>query len=275
MLKRMSMLLVSIILLFQFPSDPLAGQSEATLLPWEEVRQLFPRYSKFTVVDVETGLAFRVQRRAGSRHADVQPLTTEDTKIMKKIYGGKWSWKRRAIYALHGKKKIAASMNGMPHGAGALQNNFRGHFCIHFYKSSTHSKREMDLSHKLMVYKAAGRLEKLLATDNPYDTVTYFIAGLKEQDKKIVSALSIKRTDWKPLFHHVENVKISKMPELPVENFQEELTISVPIVLEWQINGEGRVVKETEVTLFRASPANAWRIDTHSFIENNPFLSGL
>ena len=44
---------------------------------WEEVNEILPKYSKFTVVDMETGLEFRVQRRAGSNHADVQPLTSK------------------------------------------------------------------------------------------------------------------------------------------------------------------------------------------------------
>ena len=110
------------------------------MLPWGKVYEILPKYSKFTVLDVETGKMFKVQRRAGSRHADVQPLTSKDTKIMKEIYGGKWSWKRRAIIVIHQDQWIAASMHGMPHAAGALENDFPGHFCIHFYGSKTHHK---------------------------------------------------------------------------------------------------------------------------------------
>ncbi|MDQ7862438.1 hypothetical protein RCO48_19805 [Peribacillus frigoritolerans] len=43
---------------------------------------------------------------------------------------------------------IAASMHGMPHGAGALQNGFSGHFCVHFSGSITHRLKNEDLSHK-------------------------------------------------------------------------------------------------------------------------------
>ena len=52
--------------------------------------------------------------------------------MMKKIYHNQWSWKRRAIIVLIDHQMIAASMHGMPHGAGALQNDFPGHFCVHF-----------------------------------------------------------------------------------------------------------------------------------------------
>ncbi len=40
---------------------------------------------------------------------------------MKEIYGGKWSWKRRAIIVIHQDQWIAASMHGMPHGAGVME----------------------------------------------------------------------------------------------------------------------------------------------------------
>jgi hypothetical protein len=105
-----------------------------TLQTWEEIDQIIPRYTTFTVLDLDSGFRFRAQRRAGNNHADVQPLTKSDTAIMKKIYGGKWSWKRRAILLLHDGHALAASMHGMPHGGGALANGFPGHFCIHFVK---------------------------------------------------------------------------------------------------------------------------------------------
>ena len=116
------------------------------MLPWKKVNAILPNQSKFEIIDVESGLVFKVQRRAGSQHADVQPLTKEDTQIMKKIYQNQWSWKRRAIIVLIEDQMIAASMHGMPHGAGALPNNFPGHFCVHFSGSITHRLKNEDLS---------------------------------------------------------------------------------------------------------------------------------
>jgi hypothetical protein len=128
------------------------------LIPWEEAKELFPLMGYATVIDFNTRLSFRVQRRAGPDHADVQPLTREDKAIMKKIFGGVWSWNRRAIIVDTGSRRIAASMNGQPHGAGAIQdNNFPGHFCIHFYKSTTHS-HHLDPDHIRMVLRAAGKI---------------------------------------------------------------------------------------------------------------------
>lgn len=55
------------------------------IIPWEEAQRLVPRKSFFSVTDLESGLTFHVQRRAASDHADIQPLTKDDTKIMKQV----------------------------------------------------------------------------------------------------------------------------------------------------------------------------------------------
>ena len=132
------------------------------LLPWSEAKQLIPLYSIFSVVDLETGLTFKTQRRAGSLHGDIQPLTKQDTEILKTIYNGEWSWDRRAVIVEIGGRRIAASMHGMPHGAGALVNGFPGHHCLHFLGSLTHGGSRIDPMHQVMVQKAAGRLYEYL-----------------------------------------------------------------------------------------------------------------
>ncbi|MGE5405538.1 MAG: hypothetical protein ACM3PP_11440 [Candidatus Saccharibacteria bacterium] len=128
------------------------------LIEWNEVKNLFPMYAEAEIIDFETRMHFRVQRRAGSSHADVQPLTKEDTKIMKTIFQGRWSWERRAAIVVVGSHRIAASMNGKPHGAGAIKgNNFPGHFCLHFLGSKTHASGKVDNDHQKMVLKAGGK----------------------------------------------------------------------------------------------------------------------
>lgn len=152
-------------------------------LPWSEARKLLPKNGTATVIDFETGLKFRVQRRAGSEHADVQPLTALDTMTMKKIYNGKWSWRRRAIIIQINDRRIAASMNGMPHGAGAINDNdFPGHFCIHFQGSKVHKSRNQDLAHQLMIAKAAGVLEEKIWQASPRELIAIFYTALKQHD---------------------------------------------------------------------------------------------
>lgn len=242
---------------------------------WEEVKDILPKYSKFTVVDLETGMKFRVQRRAGSNHADVQPLTSEDTAIMKKIYNGQWSWKRRAIIVISEERmKIAASMHGMPHGGGALQNNFPGHFCIHFYGSTTHRTNFMDLSHKLMILKAAGKLEVYLEQTDPYDLVNAYIAGIKQQDPKIISYISLQEYDWDQILPAIDNIRISRMEILPPEDITDELTLSVPVEINWQIKGVGGRNFTGQIKLVRFMPNEQWKVDSTQFLKDNGIRAG-
>jgi hypothetical protein len=241
---------------------------------WEEVNNILPRYSKFTVVDLETGMKFRVQRRAGSNHADVQPLTSKDTAIMKEIYNGKWSWKRRAIIVVSDDGKIAASMHGMPHGGGALKNNFPGHFCIHFYGSTTHRTNFMDLSHKLMILKSAGNLEKYIQQTDPYDLVNAYIAGIKQQDSKIVSLISLQELDWSKILPSIENIRISRMEILPPEDIGDELSLTVPVEVNWQINGVGGRNFTGVIKLVRFMPNEQWKVDSVQFLSENGLYPG-
>ena len=113
-----------------------------------------PKGAVLTIKDVATGKTFQVKRWAGSSHADSEPLTSEDTAIMKSVYGGSWSWTRRAILVSYNGHVYAASMNGMPHGTSTRDNNFSGHFCIHFTGSKTHGTDRVDEDHQAAVQKA-------------------------------------------------------------------------------------------------------------------------
>ena len=136
-----------------------SGIKAGELVDWSEAKKIFALYAKATITDLETGLSFKVQQRGGSSHADVQPLTKADTATMKKIYGGEWSWNRRAIIVNVAGRRLAASMNGMPHGDGAIKDNdFPGHFCIHFQNSKTHGSKKVDPAHQEAVKRAAGLL---------------------------------------------------------------------------------------------------------------------
>ena len=80
----------------------------------------------------------------------------EDTEILKAVYGGSWSWRRRPILILYNGHVYAASMNGMPHGTATIGgNNFDGHFCIHFKNSKTHETNRVDSEHQNAVNRAS------------------------------------------------------------------------------------------------------------------------
>ncbi len=121
-----------------------------------DIQTKFPRGGTVTVTDVDTGLAWKEQRRGGTNHADVQPVTAADTAALKQAYGGTWSWNRRAIFVTINGENYAASMNGMPHGGGSItDNDFNGHHCIHFTNSRTHGSNRVCALHQAAIKKAA------------------------------------------------------------------------------------------------------------------------
>ncbi len=185
-------------------------------LTWDEVKGAFPKNATADVIDVDSQLSFRVQRRGGSNHVDVQPLTAADSAIMKQIYNGRWTWKRRAVVVkLDNGQMIAASMNGMPHGQGAISgNNFDGHFCIHFRNSKTHGSSKVDLAHQMMIWKAAGLLDQQLALLKPQEIVAVFISALDQNDLKIAGKLIDSADNIEPLLRDLENIKDIKADKI-------------------------------------------------------------
>lgn len=126
--------------------------------PWTDQERVFPLDTVAVVIDFESGKRFRAQFLDGDNHADCQTLTAADTAIYKEIYGGVWSWERRAVILQAHGYRLAASMIGQPHGAGSIPDNeLPGHFCIHFLGSRTHAGAALDQKHQEMVLKAAGK----------------------------------------------------------------------------------------------------------------------
>ncbi|MBO6093504.1 MAG: peptidoglycan-binding protein, partial [Oscillospiraceae bacterium] len=130
-----------------------SGSSTETL-NWFKHPDTIPHHATFKVKDIKTGKIFSVKRWTGVNHADCEPASASDTKIMKSIYGH-WSWKRRPILVKYNGHVYAASMNGMPHGTQTIKdNNFNGHFCIHFNGSKTHGSKKVDSAHQSCVKTA-------------------------------------------------------------------------------------------------------------------------
>lgn len=155
-------------------------------LDWyTQVRYLWNRGEDAVVTDVETGLSFQVKRTYGTNHADVEPLTKEDTAVIKEIWGG-FSWERRAVIVQINGYTIAASMTAMPHagldsksadhyvsgrsegyGWGVNLDKVKNNGCngvmdIHFKNSRTHTTNIVQKSQQDMVKKAAAFLASII-----------------------------------------------------------------------------------------------------------------
>jgi len=240
-------------------------------LAWSEAKLFFSKNKDAIVTDLETGLSFKVRRKASTYHADVQPVTAGDTEIMKKIYKGNWSWKRRAIILTVDGKRIAASMNGMPHGAGSIKgNNFPGHFCIHFLDSKVHKSNKVDLAHQLMIAKASGKIFTEIYTATPEKLVTIFFTALKQHDWNLVELIlgsdnSDKLDEALKNLQSWEDVKkftIHKAIEIS------NLLCKIPVSIVWRKKGETNYnITEMTLILKKSCSEGEWYISSYPFQE--------
>jgi LysM repeat protein len=158
-----------------------AGSQYGEILDWfSEAQYVFPIGKIGKLTDIQTGLSFNAKRTIGANHSDTETLTANDTQIMKQIFGGSWSWNRRAFTLEVDGRKFAVSVSGMPHagvdGVPFLQNvdnrsgnygygpNFDaisgnqmdGHFDLFFLNCLRHVDNQLDSEHQKMVSIAGG-----------------------------------------------------------------------------------------------------------------------
>ncbi|WP_127530117.1 hypothetical protein [Paenibacillus kobensis] len=239
-------------------------------LAWEEAKKLIPNKTIFTVTDLQTGLSFRVQRRAGSDHADVQPIAKEDTRIMKQIFDGEWTWKRRAILVRTDQDWIAASMNGMPHGGdGIPDNDFSGHFCIHFYLSTTHKSETPDLAHQLMVHKASGDLRPYLDGADPTMLARSYIEGLNHKDRTVIRQViyGMQEEQIESILRAMDTLesirdttKRDQGHAAPSNEWDQQLTAQVSLPIAYRMQGGSQRNDRYRFTFSRDSTTAPWRL---------------
>lgn len=97
----------------------------------------------------------------GYNHSDIEPLTADDTGIMKELFGGSWTWTPRPVLILKGDYVIAGSLSGMPHSTNTVNNNgVEGHFDLYMHNASPHGSHVSQnyvKQHREAVLKAAGQ----------------------------------------------------------------------------------------------------------------------
>jgi peptidoglycan hydrolase-like protein with peptidoglycan-binding domain len=149
-------------------------------LDWKVADKTFTRGMDAVIVDIGSGYIFNVRRTGGHNHADVETLTPADTATFYKA-AGNFSWDRRPIWVIANGRRLAASMNCMPHGYDTISgNDFRGQFCIHFVNSRTHETNKIDPEHQKCIeeaYEAGLTMTAPPAVTAPTDTAASAIVA--------------------------------------------------------------------------------------------------
>lgn len=144
-------------------STPRQSSAYGDIYTWENARRLFTVGQRGTLKDIKTGIPFNIKYYGGSNHADIVPLTSNDSKKMVQIYK-KWSWaaKRPMILTFNQggvNYRLAISVTGMPHSTTDMykQNWINGHFDMYFYNSTSHNTNEKVFAHQNNILIANGR----------------------------------------------------------------------------------------------------------------------
>lgn len=224
------------------------------LVEWEEAGKLFPVGGEARVTDLDSGRKFSVRRTGGYSHADVEPLTGRDTATIKLLYGGMWSWKRRAVVVETGGRKIAASLTGMPQGKGELKND-DCNGSIDLYFSGRITEKSSNLAHLMMIWKAAGKTREKLRGLSPGETLLVLFTALDQRDLKTLEQVvnpagSIDRT----MIQDVIGVTITGMRK------QAELTYQITVLVSLQ-NGPYNQSRQVQVRLSRDQDLEIYRAD--------------
>ena len=93
------------------------------LLTWHEASAIIDGGTIIEVEDIWTGLTYTLRCASISGHADVEPLTAEDTEIIYKTRDGVWSWDARPVWVTIDGRTLAASINGNPHAGSTIVDN--------------------------------------------------------------------------------------------------------------------------------------------------------
>lgn len=235
------------------------------------VDRLWPRGSYAVVEDLATGLRLRVLRRGGTFHADAEPATAADTAVLREIYGGHWSWRRRAVVVIVGGRRIAASANGMPHGGQKiLDNGFEGHFCLHFTGSRLHVTGSPDRGHQLAVQKAAGLLTELLDHASPAELATWVLVGLTNLDRTTVwyGTSGFAEAGWQALIRRIRYLAVG--PAEPAAPGMVAVDVTVYYRTERPASRAGEEMGERRrllLAVHRPPGARGWKVRFASLLD--------
>lgn len=114
------------------------------LLHWfNEVKTSLKTGQNLKVYDPDTGISFTLYVMSRGRHADVEPLTADDTAKMMNAWGGKEDWTPKDVYVkLPDGRWTLAAMHNVAHGSQTISgNNYNGQNCVHFLRDMSECEK--------------------------------------------------------------------------------------------------------------------------------------
>lgn len=115
---------------------------------WNTMKSKGVISNTLTLTDISKGLSFNVKVQSTGNHADVEPLTANDTKVLCSLYGAANAaqlesgnmYQRRAVVVTNtAGQQFVGSIYAIPHGQDTVSgNDFDGQFCLHFKGSTVH-----------------------------------------------------------------------------------------------------------------------------------------
>ncbi len=135
------------------------------------VQSIMKKGVSFEVIDVRSGIHWNMERFGDVTahwHADVCPMTKDDTEKMTKAWGGELNASRRPVWVKYDGKYYAASLMGFVHNTDPIgDNGMDGQVCLHFRGSKVHESGRVDEAHQACImesFNSADRLGAYLAS---------------------------------------------------------------------------------------------------------------
>jgi len=185
-----------------------ATEGNVLYLGNEEVRKLNLSAGVADILDLKSGIVYKIYWEPPVKHTDYTPMTEADTASMKKITR-EWSWIARPVILKINGKSIAAATSLYPHGRiigntksgltdsttpplGKMKWELGGHFCLWYKDSDTNHPEIMSESYcegMREACKQAYELSKL--TGNAIASPGY-ISGGTDNESRIFDFFSAK-----------------------------------------------------------------------------------
>lgn len=119
------------------------SKSQVQLLHWyNDVKPSIRAGQTYYVYHPGSSTGWNMKFYSLGRHADSEPLTSNDTALMNKAFG-KTSWDPVVIYVkLPNGSWTLATMHNTPHLNGSIKDNdFDGHLCVHFLRDMSETEK--------------------------------------------------------------------------------------------------------------------------------------